>query len=297
MPRDGVHESADSLQAAVIAVCTVFFALAVLAMCGRVYSRALISHNFGPEDVLMIIGTVLSATHLGVSLETIHYGVGKHVEDVPDFERITPTILKYTLACSILFIPATGFVKASVLVFYYKTFPVRIFGIIVTLLLGIIVAYSVACIFALIFGCDPLALTWDPNITEGYCINQFAVYSTQAALNVFTDLAIITLPIPLICGLHICRREKDIIFTLIFVSLAAVRFSAIHKLQTSSDSTWTTGEGVIFGQVELNVSIICGSAIMMRPFFRRYLPALFHTSRTSSEQSMITISSSLREII
>jgi hypothetical protein len=58
MLPDGVHESADSLQAAVIAVCTVFFALTVLAMCGRVYSRALLSHNFGTEDVLMIIGTV-----------------------------------------------------------------------------------------------------------------------------------------------------------------------------------------------------------------------------------------------
>ncbi|EAU36162.1 predicted protein [Aspergillus terreus NIH2624] len=276
--------------------------MAVLAMCGRVYSRALLSHNFGTEDVLMIIGTVLSAAHLGVSLETIHYGVGKHVEDVPDLERFTSNILKYTLASAVLFIPATGFVKASVLVFYYKTFPVRIFGIIVTLLQGIIAAYSVACIFALIFGCDPLALAWDPSIMEGYCINQFAVYYAQAALNVFTDLAIITLPIPLICGLHIRRSEKAIIFALILVSLVAVgvesaRFSAIHKLQTSSDLTWATGEGIIFGQVELNVSIICGSAIVMRPFFRRYLPALFHTSRTSSEPSMITISSSLREIV
>ncbi|KAL5360831.1 hypothetical protein BJX96DRAFT_175663 [Aspergillus floccosus] len=255
MLPDGVHESADSSQAAVIAVCAVFFALAVL-----------------------------------------------HVEDVPDLERFTSTILKYTLASGVIFIPAIGFVKASVLVFYYKTFPIRIFSIIVTLLLGIIVAYSIACIFALIFGCNPLALAWDPSITQGYCINKFAVYYAQGALNVFTDLAIITLPIPLIWGLHISRREKAIIFALIFVSLAAAgvgsaRFSAIHKLQTANDFTWTTGEGIIFGQVELNVSIICGSAIVMRPFFRRYLPAVFHTSRTSSEPSMITISSSMREIV
>lgn len=94
---------------------------------------------------------------------------------MPDLERFTPPILKYTLASGVLFIPATGFVKSSVLVFYYKTFPVRIFCIIITLLLGIIVAYSVACIFDLIFGCDPLTLTWDPSITEGCCINLFAV--------------------------------------------------------------------------------------------------------------------------
>ncbi|KAL4891410.1 hypothetical protein BDV59DRAFT_182608 [Aspergillus ambiguus] len=67
-------------------------------------------------------------------------------------------------------------------------------------------------------------------------------------------------------------------------------------LQTSGDLTWTTGEGIIFGQVELNLSIICGSMIVMRPFFRRYMPALINTSRKASEPSMTTISLSLNEV-
>ncbi|KAF9885075.1 hypothetical protein FE257_000806 [Aspergillus nanangensis] len=260
MQPNGVHHIDKSVHYALIIVCSIFFGLAVLATSGRIYSRTLISHNYGAEDTLMILSLVFSAVHFATGLATMRYGVGEHMEEV-DLARFEAIILKYTIVSGVIFVVAMGTVKTSVLVFYFRTLPVRAFRRAVLLLLFIIAGYTISCTIVLIFSCHPFRRAWDPTVQEGGCINRFAVYYFQAAMNIATDVATILLPVPLIWKLHIARREKVIIFMLIAVSLfgtgvGSARFKAIQMLQGSGDLTWATGLGIIFGQVELNPEII-----------------------------------------
>jgi hypothetical protein len=56
---------------------------------------------------------------------------------------------------------------------------------------GIIIAYSIALILALIFACDPLARAWDASVTGGRCINRNAVYMATAVTNTASDVVLL----------------------------------------------------------------------------------------------------------
>lgn len=72
----------------------------------------------------------------------------------------------------------------------------------------VVLGYSFAIIFALIFPCRPVALNWDVEFTDGTCINRAAIYTATAAVNIATDLALLTLPIPMIVDLQMPRVQK-----------------------------------------------------------------------------------------
>ena len=74
--------------------------------------------------------------------------------------------------------------------------------------MGIVFAYNLALMLALIFACHPIAKSWDATITTGYCINRDAVYLANVVLNIVTDLMILLLPAPMIRNLHMPPRQK-----------------------------------------------------------------------------------------
>ena len=69
-------------------------------------------------------------------------------------------------------------------------------------------AYNIALMLSLIFACRPIAKSWDLTITSGTCINRPAVYLANGVLNVATDFVILLLPVPLIRGLQMPKRQK-----------------------------------------------------------------------------------------
>ena len=79
--------------------------------------------------------------------------------------------------------------------------------------LAITVGYSIC---ASIFSCTPIAKSWDLTITAGHCINTGAFYITNGVLNGVTDLPILALPIPIVCGLTL-SRESEIGISALFV--------------------------------------------------------------------------------
>lgn len=51
-------------------------------------------------------------------------------------------------------------------------------------------------------------MNWDARITSGTCINRAAIYTATAAVNIATDLALLTLPIPMIVDLRMPKVQK-----------------------------------------------------------------------------------------
>ncbi len=89
-----------------------------------------------------------------------------------------------------------------------------------TYLLGfVIMAYHLAQAFAFLFGCWPFAKNWDITIESGHCIDRFKLVVAFNALNVITDIAIWTLPIPVLWNLHMSMRLKTEILAVFGVGL------------------------------------------------------------------------------
>ena len=59
--------------------------------------------------------------------------------------------------------------------------------------------------------CVPFKKLWDPTV-PGHCLNPSASTIVAGALNVFTDIAILTLPIQPIMRLKLSRRRKQLIY-------------------------------------------------------------------------------------
>lgn len=62
-------------------------------------------------------------------------------------------------------------------------------------------------VLSTLFMCAPVSFFWNKN-QKGHCLNQAAVWFTNAALNILTDFAVFLLPMPCLKELHLPRRQK-----------------------------------------------------------------------------------------
>lgn len=79
--------------------------------------------------------------------------------------------------------------------------------------MAIIMIAGLAMLFASIFSCQPIHKFWDLT-APGHCINLEAFWFSFSAFNIVTDIAVLILPIPVLVGLQLPKRQK---ISLIFV--------------------------------------------------------------------------------
>ena len=109
------------------------------------------------------------------------------------------------------------FTKVSILLQYLRIFTTKQFRVSCWALLGFVAVYSTWTFFASIFECMPVAYFWDKTIKGGHCMNEYAVWFTNAGVNIVTDFAIIILPMPVLRSLNLPLKQKRalmLVFTL-----------------------------------------------------------------------------------
>lgn len=70
-------------------------------------------------------------------------------------------------------------------------------------LLGLVAGYCVSLTFAIIFACKPLQRTWDSSIPGTCPVKIEVVDYAIGGFNIFSDSAILILPIPMVWRLQI----------------------------------------------------------------------------------------------
>jgi hypothetical protein len=98
--------------------------------------------------------------------------------------------------------------KMSILLQYLTIFPTRRFRIACYVILAFVSSYGVWTLFGNIFMCSPVAFFWNKAIPSGKCLNQFAVWFTNGAVNIFQDIVILILPMPVLRSLQIQKGQK-----------------------------------------------------------------------------------------
>lgn len=109
--------------------------------------------------------------------------------------------------CSLMvYYLSLGLTKGSMLLQYRRIFPTKAFQIANWITMAVVICYTIWTVFSSIFACIPVRAFWTKE--KASCINQFAMWFTNAAINILTDFAIILLPIPVIRGLNLGKRQK-----------------------------------------------------------------------------------------
>jgi fucose permease len=218
-------------------------------------------------------------------------GLGKHDNNIPESWRAPLTRLEYTF--TVLYNPALMATKTSILIFYLRLAKnTQVFlrsASYVTIAIVNIAGF--VFMFLNVFQCSPIYVGFTPH-TTGKCIPIVTLYLCSAPINIATDLAILVLPIPVLTGMRLPRKQKAIlIFTFalgIFTTIIGV--VRIYYLQqafntqvnvapggqigNSVDFSWTGSLPLMWSAVEVNTGIICGCTPTLKPLFQRILPAI-----------------------
>lgn len=97
----------------------------------------------------------------------------------------------------------------NVFLFQYRNFLVGLWlRRITTTMIVIVTLFGIASTLALALQCLPTRYIWDPLSPPTRCINYYAFWYTSAGFNTLTAIIIWILPIPLIKGLHLPKRQK-----------------------------------------------------------------------------------------
>ena len=118
-----------------------------------------------------------------------------------------------------LYGPVLSFSKVSILLFYRRITPNRVFHIFIWVTMGCTVGLAVAGLIADLLQCTPIAYFWDRSSPGGSCFNQAAFYFAAAGCSVLGDVWILVLPMPVFWGLQISLKRR-----LVLMSLFAVGF-------------------------------------------------------------------------
>ncbi|EAU31884.1 conserved hypothetical protein [Aspergillus terreus NIH2624] len=251
--------------------------LCTITLMLRVYTKAVLLHKFGWDDD-------------GYA----HGGIGIHIWN------ITPHMFlqfqKGIFAAGIIYVPALGLAKASLIILYHRIVGMqKVYRWALYVIAGVVIGYSVAITFALIFACRPIQKAWNAAL-EGSCIDQNGLYAATAVTNTVTDVALLIVPLPVVISLNMPTIQKiGLLFMFIIggatVVTSVIRLVTLFPFLKTDDKTYQIGWTdlwmygppstrtrstlmVLDSNVEANFIVICACLPFLRHFLRRYAPKL-----------------------
>lgn len=132
-------------------------------------------------------------------------GMGKHISTLSPEE--TTRFFKIFLADQFIYALTSPAVKLSIVLFYRKIFAVRKFRIAANYLIGTCVAWGTATFLSAALQCMPLAKFWDPSV-NGYCFNRAKFVLGIQGVNIFLDIVILCMPMPMVWRLQRPWQDK-----------------------------------------------------------------------------------------
>lgn len=109
----------------------------------------------------------------------VKYGMGRHFDTLTNNDKLR--LMQWFWASVWIYYSSLCFTKVSILLQYLRVFPPGRYRKACFVLMGIIVAYSLATFLTSVFACVPVQSFWNPTI-EGTCVNLKAVWSDNAQL-------------------------------------------------------------------------------------------------------------------
>jgi hypothetical protein len=158
---------------------------------------------------------------------------------------------------------------------------------------GFVALYSIELLLVSCLHCVPLQLIWNLE-TEGYCVNEKAVWFTNAAIHIVSNIAIFILPIPGLKHLQLPRAQKYGLVLVFFIGffvciVSIIRLPAIAISLNGFDLTYNTVAGNLWSSLEINTGIICSCFLPLYPMFsRRSRPVVVSSEDTQNSNRPLT---------
>lgn len=266
-----------------VEVTAAFTGIAIIVVALRLYTRFFLVRCPGVEDYMIAVA-MISSIGLTVCVGfQASWGMGLHVWQIDP--TTTVKSLQAFWASIMFYNGGLTLTKASILLQYRRVFTTRWFQIACWVNIAFVVAYSLFALATTIFLCVPVRAFWTKE-PGARCINQFAIWFTNAAVNIVQDFILIILPMPVIRSLNLGKRQKGALIGIFavggFVCIVSIlRLQSLISISNSSDPTYDNPPAATWSAVETNVGIICSCLPLMRPLVTRWLPGIFSSHKRS----------------
>ncbi|KAK4939336.1 hypothetical protein LTR66_015014, partial [Elasticomyces elasticus] len=207
--------------------------------------------------------------------------------------------------------PALMATKTSILIFYLtlsrgnKTFWWFCIGT-----LFVVNAAGIALTLLNIFQCRSVGAAFmTPVPKDAHCTDIVTIYLSSAPVNIITDLAILFLPMPILTGMRLPRKQKTIlVITFGFGAFVAIvdvvriaylqqaSVTRLSEMQTSSptpsggrdetDFSWYASLSFMWSAIEVNIGIMCACVPALKPLVSRFIPKMLRDAGDGTEKSV-----------
>ncbi|CUS06993.1 unnamed protein product [Tuber aestivum] len=283
----------DSKAPSMVALQICLLVLSSFAIGLRVYSRCRITKHFGHDDTFILIAWLLMAVRTGMFLAAIQLGGGSHREYVPEEGFLTYTRLIYLTVIPINI--EFCLVKTSLLFLYLRISVDQAFRRVNYVFLVFIFLNYLAQILVWIFQCDPINKAYDVSLPAnvGECRLSVVVFTWyNCAGNVFVDLVLLSLPVWMMWGVPVARRQKLWVvgifslasFSACVISIIRMGFNA-KSPQAGYDRTYNDSISGTLTSLESSVAMICACL----PTYKAVLTRLFPKLKCAKSHSHIRL--------
>ncbi|KAI1826292.1 hypothetical protein F4861DRAFT_497758 [Xylaria intraflava] len=274
----------DSLVPNIIACASISLVASTTFIALRLWSRKIVRGKLrlDASDWLALTAWVIYLPYTAVLILVAQNGGGRHIVFVKD-----PRLLGIlTIVDENLYTVVLALLKCSILSLYRQLFASsRTFYRCTWIVTAVVIEWLLQVLLSTNLQCIPISASWDVNI-HGTCINYGVEALVAYLLDIGTDLAILSLPIPLVLRLNTSKARKR----RLVISFAAgggacivslVQLAYITKLGNSPDPSWTVVPNSLLGDVEILTGFLATSIATYRPLYRFIFKEAPGTSESS----------------
>ncbi|KAL9118458.1 MAG: hypothetical protein Q9187_004996, partial [Circinaria calcarea] len=176
------------------------------------------------------------------------------------------------ITASVLYVPPITCAKLSVLFLYRRLFPPKNLRKALIIVGAVVLCYNVAAVFVVIFQCYPIQANWDPTVS-GHCINYGHFVLLIGILNILSDVAILSLPLPVLWRLQISRNQKWVLSGIFLLGgfvciISIIRLFFLERVASTADPAWDNVDGATLSTIEICVAIISACLPTYRPLYK-----------------------------
>ncbi|PVI01190.1 hypothetical protein DM02DRAFT_494548, partial [Periconia macrospinosa] len=237
----------------------------------RVYTRAVVIRNMGPEDWTAIVAALFTLIFLILLLVSAKYGMGYSIMSVTP-EMVVQNI-KLGLAIVVVYKMTVTLIKISILLMYLRLAVNQTFTYACKGSIALLALYQFIVIIIVPVECTPLKRLWNPTV-QGHCIDINAFYYITSAFHIFMDVWILILPYKLIITIPRPLRERLAVYSIFGLGFfgticAIVRFNYLAIVNNSRDPFYDSLPINTWSIIEVNVGMVCASLPTLRPLFSK----------------------------
>ncbi|KAE8347227.1 hypothetical protein BDV24DRAFT_146774 [Aspergillus arachidicola] len=267
----------------------VTFGVAMIMIGMRLYARQFLLGKLGPDDILIILASLVSIGELATVPKMYECGIGRHIMELTpqqhECTRKVRTFNDFDYYASDVILAKGSMVALYLRLASNKTHIRFLYGVGAVILGHGIAATLVAC-----FICEPISVIWKPEFPEG-CLDMMSFNYFNGAFHVTTDILLALLPIPIVKKLQTNNRRKIGLIIAFGIGILTICASIARQVTTvialrSRDFQWNWSSAELTTCLEINMSLICASVPSMRSLFKVYFGSSGLTNRRAYEHEL-----------